>query len=86
MEMIESLGYKGFYNGKVTIENFIDTDYLLTQKEKTRERIIKRCTRKVYWHLLKNKKLVEAIAKELLKKKYLTVREILEIESRHPLR
>ena len=71
--MIESLGYKGFYNGKVTIENFIDTDYLLTQK-KTRERIIKRCTRKVYCHLLKNKKLVEAIAKELLKKKYLTAR------------
>ena len=86
MEMIESLGYKGFYNGKVTIENFIDTDYLLTQKEKARERIIKRCSRKVYWHLLKNKKLVEAIAKELLKKKYLTAREILEIESRHPLR
>ena len=55
--MIESLGYKGFYNGKVTIENFIDTDYLLTQKEKARERIIKRCAR-----------------------------EILEIESRHPLR
>ena len=82
MEMIESLGYKGFYNGKVTIENFIDTDYLLTQKEKARERIIKTC----YWHLLKNKKLVEAIAKELLKKKYLTAREILEIESRHPLR
>ena len=83
--MIESLGYKGFYNGKVTIVNFIDTDYLLTQK-KTRERIIKTCTRKVYWRLLKNKKLVEAIAKELLKKKYLTAREILEIESRHPLR
>ncbi len=41
---------------------------------------------KVYWRLLKNKKLVEAIAKELLKKKYLTAREILEIESRHPLR
>ena len=59
--MIESLGYKGFYNGKVTIENFID-------------------------YLLKNKKFVEAIAKELLKKKYLTAREILEIESRHPLR
>lgn len=31
--MIESLGYKGFYNGKVTIENFIDTDCLLTQKK-----------------------------------------------------
>ena len=84
--MIESLGYKGFYNGKVTIENFIDTDYLLTRKEKARERIIKRCSRKGYWHLLKNKKLVEAIAKELLKKKYLTAREILEIESRHSLR
>ena len=57
MEMIESLGYKGFYNGKVTIKNFIDTDYLLTQKEKARERIIKRCTIKVYWHQLKNKSL-----------------------------
>ena len=55
--MIESLGYKGFYNGKVTIENFIDTDYLLTQKEKARERIIKRCTRKSIGTYLKTKSL-----------------------------
>ena len=71
---------------KLLLKTLLITDYLLTRKEKARERIIKTCTRKVYWHLLKNKKLVEAIAKELLKKKYLTARDILEIESRHPLR
>ena len=54
--MIESLGYRGFYNGKVTIENFIDTDYLLTQK-KTRNALLKDVPEKSIGTYLKTKSL-----------------------------
>ena len=57
MEMIESLGYKGFYNGKVTIENFIDSDYLLTQKEKLENALLKHAQEKSIGTYLKTKSL-----------------------------